>query len=90
MTVNFSGGYTSINSVTVNTVFNGTSYSGNAYGSGTGATFSASSSMTVNGVFSGDGASKAALTYKIPGTAVGNITGAVGLSKGADTSYMAQ
>ncbi len=90
MTVNFSGGYTSINNVTVNTVFNGVSYSGNAYGSGTGATFSASSSMNVNGVFSGDGASKAALTYKIPGTAIGNITGAVGMSKGADTSYMGQ
>jgi hypothetical protein len=90
MSVNFNGGYTSINSVTVDTVFNGNTYSGYAYGSGTGATFSASGSMTVNGVFSGDAASKAALTYKIPGTAVGNITGAVGLGKGAETTNYAQ
>ena len=90
MTVNFSGGYTSINSVTVNTVFNGTSYSGNSYGSGNGATFSdsASSTMNFNGVFSGSGAAKAAFTYKILGTAVGDIKGAVGMSKGAESTYV--
>lgn len=88
MTVNFSGGYTSINNVTVNTVFNGTTYSGSSSGSGSGASFSdsASSAMNFNGVFSGSGASKAAFTYKILDTAVGDIKGAVGMNKGAENT----
>ncbi len=87
MTVNFSGGYTSINSITINTVFNGTSYSGNGYGSGSDASFSTSGSLIVNGIFSGAGAAKAALTYKITGTAIGDIKGAAGLAKGAESAY---
>jgi hypothetical protein len=43
--------------------------------------------LVVNGVFSGAGAAKAALTYKIPGTAIGDIKGAAGLAKGAESVY---
>jgi hypothetical protein len=87
LTVDF--GSSQVQSISATTRFAGTNYTASSsYININGARFSDSN---FSGLFSGAGAAKAAFTYQKTGTTVGTITGAVGMTKGAEnTSYMAQ
>lgn len=87
MTVDF--GMSKVLNISATTRFAGTDYTSSLSSSGSNigsdARFTlADTSTTFKGLFAGDGAAKAAFTFQQIGTAVGTITGAVGMRKGAE------
>lgn len=91
MTVDFGSSY--VQNISTTTRFAGNDYTISAgyIGFAGSNKFNYSNASTVttsfNGGFSGPGASKAAFTFQQTGTAVGTITGAVGMTKGAQVTY---
>lgn len=89
MTVDFGSSY--VQSVSATTRFAGNDYTASASGSLSGARFNASvTDSNFKGIFSGAGAAKAAFTFQQNSTAVGTITGAVGMTKSAEVTNNAQ
>lgn len=86
MTVDF--GMSKVLSISATTRFAGTDYTSSISSAstiGSDARFvMADTSTTFKGLFAGDGAAKAAFTFQQVGTAVGTITGAAGMGKGAE------
>ena len=85
MTVDFGSSY--VQSISTTTRFGGNDYTTSASGSFSGNRFDVSgSNSSFKGLFAGAGAARAAFTYQQTGAAVGTITGAVGMNKGAQNT----